>query len=246
MNGMIFAAGLGSRLAPLTDSRPKALVEVGGQTLLDGAIDYLIEAGVDNIVVNVHHFASQIADFISSNRDNWDATIAISDESDLLLETGGGLVKALPLFPDDGFIVACNVDVVCTADLSQLIEAHKQSHADATLMTSERSSSRHLLFGADGNLCGWENVEKGETRMARNVEPAFREAFNGIHVIEQDLVRSFLPSGEQPRPLPIVDAYLNAASFRRISRWLLPANEQWFDVGTPEKLQQAENFFSNL
>lgn len=246
MNGMIFAAGLGTRLAPLTDSKPKALIELGGQTLLDGAIDNLIEAGVDNIVVNVHHFASQIVDFIDRNRDKWDASIVISDESGLLLETGGGLVKALPLFPDDSFIVACNVDVVCTADLSPLIEAHKKSHADATLMTSARHSTRHLLFGPDGNLCGWENVEKGEKRMARDVEPAFREAFNGIHVIEQDLVKSFIPSGEEPRPLPIVDAYLNAASTRRISRWLLPADEHWFDVGTPAKLQEAENFFSNL
>lgn len=243
---MIFAAGLGSRLAPLTDSRPKALIEVGGMPLLAGAIDSLVEAGVDSIVVNVHHFASQIVDFVNANKDEWQADIIISDESGLLLDTGGGIAKALSLFPDDGPIVACNADVICDAPVSQLIDAHKKGHAEATLMTSGRPSSRHLLFGEDGMLCGWENTEKGESCMSRDVKPVFREAFNGFHVIEQELVKSFFPSGEPVRPLPIVSAYLEAAKSHSISRWRLPDGFHWFDVGTVEKLRAAEEFYRNL
>lgn len=247
MNGMIFAAGLGTRLAPLTDNRPKALLEVGGMPLLAGALDALVEAGVDFIVVNVHHLASQIVDFINESKSQWpNAKIVISDESNQLLETGGGLVKALPLFPDDSFIVACNADVVYCGPIKPLVEAHKDSHADATLMTSRRVSTRHLLFGADGELCGWENTATGETRMSRDAQPAYHEAFNGFHVIEQSLVKSFLPAGEPVKPLPIVNAYLEAAKSRRVNRWLAPDDIEWFDCGTPEKLRAADDFFRNL
>lgn len=246
MNGMIFAAGLGTRLAPLTNTKPKALIEVGGEPLLAGALDNLVMYGVNNIVVNVHHFASQVIDFIDENRDQWEADIVISDESDLLLDTGGGLVKALPLFPDDSFIVTCNADVFCDANLAELIEAHKNSHSDATLMTSRRHSTRHLIFDADGTLCGWENTATADRRMSRDAEPVYCEAFNGFHIIEQDLVRSFIPEGEAVRPLPIVSAYLEAAKTRRINRWLMPDDCHWFDVGTVEKLRAVEEFFRNL
>lgn len=167
MNGMIFAAGLGTRLAPLTLSKPKALVEVGGEPLLSRAINHLVEAGVNHIVVNVHHFAGQIIDYVDSHRCDWSAEIVISDESDLLLDTGGGLFKALPLFPDDSPIVIGNADVVCDAPLSQLVETHKFRCWDATLMTSPRHSTRHLLFDGGDRLCGWEDV-----KMTNIVKPA--------------------------------------------------------------------------
>ncbi len=242
MNGMIFAAGLGTRLAPLTNTRPKALVEVAGLPLLRRAIDHLVAAGVDHIVVNAHHFADQIVDYINVNRGLWPAGIVISDERDLLLDTGGGLLKALPLFPDDSFVVVGNADVVCNAPLDWLVSEHKARHLDATLMTSKRNSTRHLLFDADSRLCGWEDVKNDKRRDVRNVEVAYREAFNGFHVIEQRLIRSFLPQGEALHPLPIVSAYLDSASDFNIGRALIPEGRYWFDVGTVEKLRVAEDF----
>lgn len=246
MNGMIFAAGLGTRLAPLTLSRPKALVEVDGVPLLDRAIRHLTQAGVDFIVVNVHHFASQVVDFIERNRKSWNAEIVISDESNLLLDTGGGLVKALPLFPDGGPIVIGNADVVSNAPLSFLIEIHKRKGWDATLMTSPRSSTRHLLFAADDTLCGWEDVKNDKLRMASPVDVVWREAFNGFHVIEQRLVRSFIPQGQPLSPLPIVSAYLDSAPSFSIGRVQIPQGAYWFDVGTVDKLAKAEDFLRSL
>ena len=246
MNGMIFAAGLGTRLAPLTDTRPKALVEVGGVPLLSRAIDHLADAGVDHIVVNVHHFASQVVGFIDDNKAKWKADVVVSDESDLLLDTGGGLVKALSLFPDDGPVVVGNADVVCNAPLARLIQSHVSNGDDATLMTSGRTSTRHLLFDADGLLCGWEDVKNRKRRDVRSSTAVFCEAFNGFHVIEQMLIRSFLPAGEPLRPLPVISAYLSAASFFRIRRSPIPQGCYWFDVGTVEKLRVAEDFLSSL
>ncbi len=244
MNGMIFAAGLGTRLAPLTLSKPKALVEVGGEPLLSRAINHLAQAGVDHIVVNVHHFANQVIDYVDTHRADWNAEIVISDESDLLLDTGGGLFKALPLFPDDGPIVIGNADVVCDAPLAQLIETHNLRGWDATLMTSPRNSTRHLLFDSGDRLCGWEDVKNGKHREARLAEVAYREAFNGFHVIEQRIIRSFFAAGDAVRPLPIINAYLDRADDFVIGRSPIPDGCYWFDVGTVEKLAVAEGFLS--
>ncbi len=244
MNGMIFAAGLGTRLAPLTLSKPKALVEVGGEPLLSRAINHMAQAGVGHIVVNVHHFASQVVDYVESHRADWNAEIVISDESDLLLDTGGGLFKALPLFPDDGPVVIGNADVVCDAPLSELMEAHLSHGWDATLMTSPRSSTRHLLFDSESRLCGWEDVKNDKHREARPATVAYREAFNGFHVVEQRLVRSFFAEGAAVRPLPIINAYLDLAGDFMIGRSPIPEGRYWFDVGTVEKLAVAEDFLS--
>lgn len=241
MNGMIFAAGLGTRLAPLTLTKPKALVELCGKPLLMRAIDHLSDAGVDFIVVNVHHFAEQVMDFIESNRWRWRATVVTSDERDLLLDTGGGLIKALPLFPNGGPIMIGNADVATNAPLSDLLAAHKRNGWDATLMTSPRHSTRHLLFGDDNLLCGWEDVKNNKTRMATKSTPVWREAFNGFHVVEQSLVKSF---GEA-RPLPIIEAYLDHAKEFAIGRQPVTPGCYWYDVGTVEKLATAEKELSN-
>lgn len=239
-NGMIFAAGLGTRLAPLTDTRPKALVEVCGRPLLDYALTHFAESGIGDIVVNVHHKADQIKEYIESHRSKWRAQIVISDESDLLLDTGGGLAKALPLFANDGPVTVGNADVLSDADLADLATAHKQSGADATLLMGSRRSTRNLLFGNDGRLCGWRDTANDKERMARETEVAYAEAFNGFHVIEQRLIRSF---GE-PRPMPIVSAYLDRAEQFDIRRHPMAESRYWFDVGTVEKLRAAEQAMS--
>lgn len=236
MNGMIFAAGLGTRLAPLTNTRPKALVELCGRPLVARALDHLTTAGVDHIVVNVHHFAEQIVDYINANRSQWRAEIVISDERELLLDTGGGLIKALPLMADDGPIVIGNADVATDAPIAELIETHRRNGWDATLLTSPRSSTRHLLFAHDDLLCGWEDIKNNKYRKAREAEPQWREAFNGLHVVEQGLVKAF----GDVRPLPIIGAYLDHAAEFAIGRCQIPTGRYWFDVGTVEKLAAAE------
>jgi NDP-sugar pyrophosphorylase family protein len=242
MNGMIFAAGLGTRLAPLTNSRPKALVEVLGQTLLERAILHMTDAKIRNIVVNVHHMADMIEDFILSHRSEWQCDIVISDERDELLDTGGGIAKALNLFTDTNDIVVRNADIITNASINSLVEYHKASNADATLLTDGRTSSRALLFDSDGRLSGWKNKKSGETKTPRIVKTAYEEAFDGIHVISQRCIRKMLPV----RKMGIIDAYLDMAADTTILRKPIADGEYWFDIGTTEKLATAESFLSNL
>ncbi len=242
MNAMIFAAGLGTRLAPLTDTKPKALVEVGGKPLLEHAIDHFVACGATQIVVNVHHFAGQIVDYIERNRNNWpNAEIAISDESDELLDTGGGLAKALALFADREPIVVGNADVLCNAPLAQLLENHKNSHSEATLITRQRNSTRQLLFDDDSRLAGWINKTTGETKAPRPLAGTHESAFCGLHIVEQELIRRM----PHERKFAIIDAYLGLAAEHVIREATLPAECFWFDVGTVEKLSAAEAFIAN-
>ena len=238
MNGMIFAAGLGTRLAPLTNDRPKALVEVAGRALLAHAIEHFREAGIRRIIVNVHHFAQRIIDYVSVNAAHWpDTEIIISDESDCLLDTGGGLAKALPLF-DSQTIVVGNADVLCNVPLRWLVESHRKSGREATLLTKQRPSTRQLLFDADGRLSGWTNKTSGEVKMPRPADNLHESAFCGFHVIETELLKTMLPVSK----FPIIDAYLQRAAEHNIGETTIPDDCYWFDVGTPEKLQTAENF----
>ncbi|MBP5364416.1 MAG: nucleotidyltransferase family protein [Bacteroidales bacterium] len=241
MNGMIFAAGLGTRLAPLTDNRPKALVEVGGRPLLAHAIEHFRQAEIRRIVINVHHFAQQIKDYISANASHWpDTELIISDESDQLLDTGGGLAKALPLFNSDAVVVG-NADVLCDVPLQWLIVQHKASGREATLLTKQRPSTRQLLFDADGRLSGWTNKTSGEVKMPRPADNLHESAFCGFHVIETELLKTMLPVSK----FPIIDAYLQRAAEHNIGETTIPDECYWFDVGTVEKLRTAEDFLKN-
>ncbi len=243
MNGMIFAAGLGTRLAPYTDNKPKALVEVGGKPLLEHAIEQFVQGGVKTLVINVHHFAEQIKQYIETNRQRWpETTIHISDESDFLLDTGGGLVKALDLFGNDRPIVVGNADVYCNMSISWFYDLHLHSGNSATLLTQERNSTRQLLFDENGRLSGWRNKQTGDEILPRikEVETStlHESAFCGFHVIEQGLIRFWLPVHK----FPIIEAYLKVAADDRIGEVPLASNRYWFDVGTPEKLNAANKF----
>ena len=229
---MIFAAGLGTRLKPLTDTMPKAMVRVGGQPLIWHVIQKLKLAGCERIVVNVHHFASQITDYLKAN-DNFGLDIRISDETNGLLETGGGIKKALPLFDPSEPILIHNVDILSNLDLNAL-------PTDAPLLVvSQRQTKRYLLFDDDMRLKGWTNIETGEVKGVR----ASRElAFSGIHMFHPSLA-SLL--ADWPERFPIMDFYLKACGDHLI-RGYEAKNLRLMDVGKLDTLHDAEAFIEGL
>lgn len=238
MQAMIFAAGLGTRLKPLTDTMPKAMVKVGGEPLLKRVIERLSEAGVDRMVVNVHHFANQITDYLKANA-NFGLDIRISDESAMLLDTGGGLKKAAPLLRGDEPILIHNVDILSNVDL----QAFYTDHADhaATLLVSERQTKRYLLFDDTMRLVGWTNIETGEVRSPYpNLDPARcrRYAFSGIHLFSP---RLFPLMDAFPDKFGIVDFYLNTCANADIHGYV-KSDLHLMDVGKIDTLSMAEDF----
>lgn len=228
----ILAAGLGTRLKPLTDTMPKALVPVAGRPLLDIVRERLLDEGFDRQVVNVHHFAQQIKDHLAGSG------VGISDETDLLRETGGALRHARPLFGDDeDRVLVHNVDILSNANLKALMA--QSLGIDAVLLVSERQTARYLLFGDDMRLVGWTNVQTGEVRSPyRNldVQGCVRLAFSGIHVIG----RTLLDDMEQwPERFSIIDFYLDRCLDRRIYGYM-QRNLRLLDVGKTGALKEAE------
>lgn len=241
MKAFIFAAGLGSRLRPLTNDRPKALVEVAGKTLLQHAITYLQQQGIRDLVVNIHHFGALVLEHLAKN-DNFGSQIQISDERGALLETGGALVKAAPLLAGTEPIVLYNVDVLTNLDLKPMLQAHQAQNALATLAIRKRASSRYLLFDAQKRLSGWQNTKTGEKRVERpqpNLQPY---AFSGVHIINPTLLE-WLP--KQAGKFSITPAYLDLAAQHALLGY---AHDQdyWFDVGKPERLEAATSFLQSL
>ena len=242
---MIFAAGLGTRLKPLTDTMPKALVRVGGQPLLWHVIQKLKAVGYERIVVNVHHFAKQIVDYLKAN-DNFGLDIRISDETNGLLETGGGIKKALPLFDPSEPILIHNVDILSNLNLTgglppvcEAGEAHGdcplcESTPEAVLVVSQRKTKRYLQFGDDMRLIGWKNVETGEVK-GREGRPL---AFSGIHIFHPSLA----PLMEDwPDRFPIMDFYLKVCA-DHVIRGFEASHLQLLDVGKLDTLEQANIF----
>ena len=226
---MIFAAGLGTRLKPLTDTMPKALVRVGGQPLLWHVVQKLKSAGYERIVVNVHHFAQQIVDYLAAN-ENFGLDIRISDETSQLLETGGAIKKARPLFDPSSPVLIHNVDILSNLD----IEALELSDADALLVVSQRKTKRYLQFDDERRLIGWKNIETGEVR-GREGYPL---AFSGIHILSPSL---FPLMDAWPDRFPIMDFYLDVCADHRLMGY--EAHDlRLLDVGKLDSLDQAEQF----
>lgn len=240
MKAFIPAAGLGTRLRPWTLSHPKALVPVGGTPMLERVIRRLEREGFDRIVVNVHHFASQITDFLDSR--TWQARVDISDETDLLLDTGGALLHAAPLLcEDDEPFLIHNVDILSDAPLAFLMETHTRLGGEATLLVSARDSSRRLLFDRDMRLHAWHNTATGEWRGEPGDWPRDL-AFSGIHVMNPSLVRSMAREG-MPRVFPVMDYYLNHT--RQISiLGEICHGLQLIDIGKPETLSRANSLLA--
>lgn len=241
MQAFLLAAGLGTRLKPLTDTMPKALVPVKETPLLRHITDKLISSGATRIVVNTHHFAEQIVSYVALQED-WDNVI-ISDESNALLDTGGGLKKAQTLFHADSPILIHNVDIISNANLNQLIVAHKEH--DVTLLVSNRTTNRYLLFNEEMRLVGWTNTTTGEVRSPYpnlDLTKCHKLAFSGIHVFSPQL---FPMMEDYPEKFPIMDFYLNHCHEIKIYG-VIQHNLQLLDVGKCDTLIAAEKFIEEI
>ncbi len=235
---MIFAAGLGTRLRPLTDDRPKALVEISGTPLLDIQLRRLKAFGFEEVVVNVHHFADMVEAHLRSQ--DYGMTIHISDERDLLRDTGGGLLHARYFLEGDAPIYVCNVDVLSDIDPIALISLHTHSAAMATLVVRSRPSDRYLVFDGKMRLCGWENRRSGETK-GRIPADGTAFAFSGIQVISPAIFSKIQHTGV----FSIVDAYLDLAPTGTIMGWE-DKNGLWLDVGKPAALQAGADLLAQI
>lgn len=238
---MLFAAGLGTRLKPLTDSKPKALVEIGGMTLLERCILQLKQSGIQDITINVHHFGEQIVSFVKKH-ENFGLNIHISDESEQLLDTGGGILKAKEFLAGDEPILLINVDVLTNLDLSTLLAYHINSNSVATLVVRKRQTSRYLLFNQN-LLVGWTNKKNGELKISRPsmIDQAEEFAFSGIHIIQPELLKRIEEQGK----FSIIDLYLRLAKTEKISAYV-DADSVWMDLGKVDEIGQAEELIKQL
>jgi NDP-sugar pyrophosphorylase family protein len=235
MKAMIFAAGLGTRLKPYTETMPKALVPVAGVPMLEILIRHLHSNGINDLIINVHHFAGQVIDFLKLN-DNFGANITISHENELLLDTGGGLKKASWFFDDQQPFLVQNVDVISDVNYKEMLNIQMNRGGIATLAVSNRESTRYFLFDETMQLCGWENTNTGEIKMARKVIGKLtRFAFSGIHIIDPVIFNFMHQNGK----FSIVDTYLELAATKIVSGFDHNP-DKWVDLGKPEELIKAE------
>lgn len=236
IQGMIFAAGLGTRFKPWTDKHPKALAVINGKSLLQRNLEYLQQYGITEAIVNVHHFSGQVIDALKKNN-GWGSKIIISDETDEVLETGGGLKKAAPLFSAET-IVFINADILTDLDLGKMISYHHENRSLATLATTGRSTSRYFLFNEKNELCGWRNTKTGEEKISREASAYFQKAFSGVHVIDKKLTGLIKQSGK----FSMVDVYLDLARQHHILSFD-HSGSKFIDVGKPESVGKAEAMF---
>lgn len=234
MKAFILAAGLGTRLKPLTDNKPKALVEINGITLLEIVIRKLIRYGFNEIIINVHHFANQIIDFLQQKK-NYEITIEISDEKNLLLDTGGGLKKTHWFFVEKEPFLIHNVDILTDIDLRLFYNTHHKNNSIATLAVQNRKSSRYLLFDKDKNLCGWRNDKTNEEIITREYTGTlFPFAFSGIHITDNRIFE-LMPNKEV---FSIVDFYLEIAKENRVT-YFDHTDSLFFDLGKKENIKKS-------
>ena len=242
MKAMIFAAGLGTRLRPLTNDKPKALIEINGTTLLEVVIRRLKNAGVTDILINVHHHAEKVIAFLKS-KNNFDLNIQISDETDKLLDTGGGLLKAKDFFAGGEPFFVHNVDVLSNINLKKMYQKHIKTKAVATLSTRHRATSRYLLFNKKNLLFGWMNIRSGKMILCRKKKGKLTlRAFSGIHVISPDLFDA-MPEGK--KRFSIIDVYLAAAAYQKIVGYP-HEGDLWLDVGKLESLEEAKEVLGKI
>jgi len=248
MKAMILAAGLGTRLRPLTDTRPKALVEVGGRTLLEITLSRLLEYGIRDVIINVHHFADMVVDYLKAN-DNFGMRIEISRE-EVLLDSGGGLKKAAHFFlvnslensgpPDEPFILH-NVDVISTIDLGRMVQFHTERQALATLAVQDRDTSRYLLFDQQLRLCGRRSGKDKPPELVRSAPQMQALAFSGIHVTSPRILKMLTEEGA----FSIITSYLRLAAQGESIVAFRSDEYYWRDLGRAENVAKAERDFKD-
>lgn len=234
---MIFAAGLGTRFRPWTDKHPKALALVNGKSLLQRNIEYLQKYGIKDVIVNVHHFADQVIDALREN-DGWGSNIIVSNESDELLETGGGLLRAKDLFKPGKRLITCNVDILTDLDLNKLVSFHEQNSSLISFGVTQRQTSRYFLFDEDGRLCGWRNTKTGDERIAIHRPKLIEKAYSCVVVFEPEIFHLIPFKGK----FSLVDVYLALAASHRILGYD-HSGDRFVDVGKPESIVDAESLF---
>jgi len=240
MKAMILAAGLGTRLEHHTIDRPKALVQVNGKPLLAYVLEKIVSAGFTEVVINVHHFADQIVDYLKQH--DFGVKINISDETNRLLNTGGGILKAQSFLNGEASFLVHNVDILSNIDLKQLVEFHEKNKSFATLAVGDRKSSRHFLFDQNMKLAGWRNNLTGKEIIPTKVESTLKGfAFAGIHVVSPDFFNQIHNRGA----FSIVDAYLSLCSSQSIIGFDT-SNNFVVDVGKPKNLEIATDFATRI
>jgi NDP-sugar pyrophosphorylase family protein len=241
MKAMIFAAGLGTRLRPLTNDRPKALVEIGGKTMLERVINRLAKAGFDDITINIHHFGQKIIDFLEA-RGNFGLNIHISDERDMLLDTGGGILKARQFLDGDQPFLVHNADILTDIDLQAMYQSHVQSNAWATVLVKDRATSRYFVLDGDYRLRGWINKSTGETRPPHfSCRDGMRlMAFGGIHVISPSIFQELERYSQRQPKFSTTPFYVDHCHSHIIKGYVQHTPYAWLDIGKPDALNQAE------
>ncbi|MEY2916326.1 MAG: hypothetical protein RIS73_40 [Bacteroidota bacterium] len=237
LKAIIFAAGLGTRFKPWTDTRPKALAIVNGKSLLQRNIEYLQAYGITDVVVNIHHFPQQIIDVIKENQ-GWGSNVIISDESNEVLETGGGLMKARYLLENDKPFISLNVDILTNLDLNKLMAFHQLHKPLVTFGVTSRKSSRVLLFDNDNRLCGWKNVQTGQEKISINKPNLIEKAYSCVVIYEPQIFSLIKQKGK----FSIMDSYLDLAAEHVILGYD-HSGDNLVDVGKPESVGVAEKLF---
>ena len=238
MKAMIFCAGLGTRFKPWTDKHPKALAPVNGKSLLQRNVEYLQQFGITDVIVNVHHFADQIIAAVKNNN-GWGSNIIISDETDKVLETGGGLLKAKEIFTPGEPFITCNVDILSELDLNKLIAFHKKNKPLISFAVTDRDTSRKFLFNKNDRLCGWINNTTGEQRISVPDPGLIQKAYSCYVVFEYDVFRLTPFTGK----FSLTDLYLELAKEHPILGFD-HTGDKWIDVGKPTSVAEAEKLFN--
>ncbi len=234
---MILAAGLGTRLKPITDSIPKALVPVRGRPLLEWIILKLGRTGFNEIIINVHHHREKIKDFLDE-KSNFGLKLSLSEENDLL-DTGGGIKKASWFFDNTEPFLVHNVDVLSDIDLNAMLEYHRKTDALVTLAVRKRKTSRYLIFNDDQQLCGWKSLSTGETRLIKESKTLQPRSFMGIHIASPQLI----PLLDEADSFSIIQTYLRLVAENHVIKGFTADNANWLDLGRKENLMQVSATF---
>lgn len=237
MKAMIFSAGLGTRFKPWTDLHPKALAVVNGKTLLQRNIAYLQQYGITDVVVNVHHFASQIIDCINQHA-GWGSNIIISDEQDQLLETGGGMVHARKYLDDGEPFITLNVDILTDLNLGNLISFHRQQGPLISFGVTNRMTSRYFLFDENNRLCGWKNIKTGEQKIVIDKPALIQKAYSCVAVFQPQIFSMIRQTGK----FSLTETYLDLAADNMILGYD-HSGDKLVDVGKTDSIAIAEKYF---